>query len=382
MSKYSLSHLSDRDLLRDLASLVARDRSTMAEILAHIAEVDSRRLYLSAAYPSMFAYCVHELRLSEDAAYKRIQVARVARRFPAIFDAVADGRLHLIGLGLLAPYLISGNAAGLLEAASHKTKAEVDQLLAARFPKSEMLALVEAVPAAPAGNELALKRVGTSGPPAGANAAEHVNEVSCQLAPAQVGTSTPAQVGRSARARVEAPRAPVAPIAKVAPIAAQRFALHVTIDQATRDMLRHAQELLSHQIPAGEVAEVLRRALHSLITALEKRKIAATDRPQKAPRATSNRRHVPAAVKRAVWERDQGQCTFVSESGQRCPARSFLEFDHIDEVARGGRATVERMRLRCRAHNQYGAECAFGTEFMKRKREASRSASRVAPAGG
>jgi len=79
-------------------------------------------------------------------------------------------------------------------------------------------------------------------------------------------------------------------------------------------------------------------------------------------------------VKRAVRERDQDQCTFQSESGQRCPARMRLEFDHIEPVARGGRATVDGMRLRCRAHNQYAAECAFGAGFMARKREQAREA--------
>ena len=69
MSTYSLSHLPDRDLLRDLAALVARDRATTATLLAHLAEVDARRLYLPAAHPSMFSYCVHELRLSEEAAF-------------------------------------------------------------------------------------------------------------------------------------------------------------------------------------------------------------------------------------------------------------------------------------------------------------------------
>src|SRR6266571_9479183 len=136
MCIYSLSHLSDSALLRDLAALVARDRATTARLLAHIAEVDARRLYLPAAYPSMFAYCVHELRLSEDAAYKRIQAARVARQFPVIFEALADGRLHLTGVGLLAPYLTAENADELLAAAAHKSKAEIKQLLAQRFPRS------------------------------------------------------------------------------------------------------------------------------------------------------------------------------------------------------------------------------------------------------
>jgi 5-methylcytosine-specific restriction endonuclease McrA len=82
-------------------------------------------------------------------------------------------------------------------------------------------------------------------------------------------------------------------------------------------------------------------------------------------------------VKRAVWERDQGRCTFVGSGGHRCGARKLLEFDHVDPVARGGQATVERMRLRCRVHNQYEAERTFGAAFMKGKRAAAEQ--RMAP---
>src|SRR5439155_17570880 len=94
-------------------------------------------------------------------------------------------------------------------------------------------------------------------------------------------------------------------------------------------------------------------------------------RPRPSKRPSDNPRQIPAHVKRAVWERDHGQCTFVSEAGRRCPARTRLEFDHVVEVARGGRASVAGIRLRCRAHNQYGAERTFGAEFMRHKREAA-----------
>ena len=161
----------------------------------------------------------------------------------------------------------------------------------------------------------------------------------------------------------------------MAPIAPQRFAIHVSIGQTTHDKLRRAQALLSHQLPAGELAEVLDRALDALIAKLEKRKFAATSQPQKQPRPTTSRRSVPAHVRREVSERDGGQCTFVSESGQRCPSRARLEFDHLDPVAKGGEATAQNLRLRCRAHNQFAAECTFGAEFMSAKRrEASRAA--------
>jgi len=134
---------------------------------------------------------------------------------------------------------------------------------------------------------------------------------------------------------------------------------------------------MSHTLPAGAVDQVIALALKSLVRELERRKFAATSRPRQAPgRASGDPRHIPAAVKRAVWERDHGRCTFVSERGTRCPAHSRLEFDHADPVARGGRSTVENLRLRCRAHNQFAAERMFGAGFMKEKRERSQAAAR------
>ncbi len=153
------------------------------------------------------------------------------------------------------------------------------------------------------------------------------------------------------------------------PVAPERFALHLTLSQATHDKLRHAQALLGHQVPSGEIAEVLDRALDALIAKLERGKFAATSRPRPRQRCSSaNPRHIPAAVKRAVWQRDGGQCTFIGPDGHRCPARSRLEFDHVQAVARGGRATVGGLRLRCRGHNQYEAERTFGAGFMSEKR--------------
>jgi len=141
------------------------------------------------------------------------------------------------------------------------------------------------------------------------------------------------------------------------------------------DKLRYAQALLSHQLPSGDVAEVFDRALDALIVKLEKTKYAATDRPRPGrQRASTNPRYVPAHVKRAVCARDGGRCTFMSEAGERCPAVKLLQFDHIDEVARGGQATTDRMRLRCRAHNQYEAERTYGAGFMQHKREEARRA--------
>jgi 5-methylcytosine-specific restriction endonuclease McrA len=149
--------------------------------------------------------------------------------------------------------------------------------------------------------------------------------------------------------------------------------------KSLHDKLRYAQALLSHRVAPGEVAEVLELALDALIAQLEKQKFAATDHPR-APREPGRGRHIPAELKRRVQARDQGRCTFVSQNGRRCDSRRYLEYDHIEPVARGGKSTFENLRLRCRAHNQYGAECVFGSGFMHEKRE--RSAPRGRPRQG
>jgi hypothetical protein len=358
MKCYSLSHLTDHTLLRDLATLVTQDRATTAALLAHLAEVDERRLYLRAAHPSMYLYCVHELGMSEDAAFKRIRAARAARQFPGIFPALADGRLNLNAVVLLAPHLEPGNADELLAAAEHKTRAEIERLIAERFPQPDLATLVGGIAPAAATNGLATWPVGAPQQPlatsdfrqlAARPVATMIEALTPQLAPAQVAPSR----------------------AKLAPLSPGRIGLQVTVDQETHDLLRYAQALLGHALPSGDVATVLKRALGSLVRELEQQKFArsARSRPQ---HSRAHGRYIPAEVRRTVWQRDGGQCTFVSERGKRCASTTRLEFDHVDPVARGGETSADRMRLKCRAHNQYAAECTFGAEFMRGKREEAR----------
>ena len=318
----------------------------------------------------MFAYCVGELRLSDDAAYRRIRAARTARQFPMIFAAIADGRLNLNAVLMLTPYLSTDTAEELLEAAAHRSKPEIELLLARRFPQPDLPTQVRTLAPAPTAVQSAPHSVGALADLL-ATPLDHTQ--ACQLAPAPVGMTTP----QHAPAPIDAPVAR----ARVAPLSPERYALQVTVTQATHDKLRRAQELLGHTIPSGDVAQVLDRALDALIHELERRKLAATDRPR-SRRSSGNGRYIPAEVKREVSQRDGDRCTFVSESGHRCSERKFLEFDHVNPVARGGRSTVAGLRLRCRAHNQYAAERAFGRGFMDEKRqEARRRVARACEAG-
>ncbi len=356
MRPYSLHHLSNTALLQDLKDLVVRDRATTAALLAHIAEVDTRRLYAPAGYPSMFAYCVEELRLSEGATYKRITAARAARKYPVLFRLVAEGRLHLTAIKFLAPHLTPGNADELLASAVGLGKAELEEMLARRFPDPLVQAASRAVAGLDFGSQLLPAQLIESG-------LENLS----QLVPEPVEALLPGSPAIAASlpdtSAIAVALAPAGP--------SPRYLLQVSIEKKTREKLHYLQTLLSHTIPSGDVAQVLDRALDALIAQVEKRRFAATPRPQarvQKLRSAAATRLIPAAVRRAVWTRDQGRCTFLGETLQRCRSRSFLEFDHIEPVARGGLGTVENLRLRCRTHNQYEAERVFGAEFMAGKR--------------
>ena len=343
MSRYTLTHLTDSSLLRDLKSLVSQDRTTTALLIAHLGETDVRRLYAPAGYPSMYEYCIHELHFSEQTAFKRIRVARLARQFPSIYGMLADGRSHLSGLVALSAYLTSENGEALLAAAAHKSKTQLEQLLAERFPQPDLPVLI--APLAP-------------------------STYDGQLSPGRVKFSRTEHTSTSP-SPARGPTVPPEPPAKVSPLSPERYAIQCTVPRITFEKLQHARELLGHAVPSGDLAQLLDRALDALNEKLERQKFAKTERPRVC-RRSDDARHIPASVKRTVWERDGGRCTFVGESGHRCESRTRLEYDHVEPVATGGHATVKGLRLRCRAHNQYAAEQAFGRDFMNAKREGAR----------
>src|SRR5262245_3443648 len=108
----SLQTLSDAELLHRLAELVQDSRRVEAELVAHIGEMDQRRLYAHRACSSMFAYCTEILHLSEGESYRRIAAARASRRYPVLLEMLNDGRIHLSGIGKLAPHLTDENFEG------------------------------------------------------------------------------------------------------------------------------------------------------------------------------------------------------------------------------------------------------------------------------
>jgi hypothetical protein len=324
------SQLSNDDLVAELNRLAHRERATTMDLVVHLAEFDARGLYLGLGFPSLFAYCRDVLRLSEHATYNRIEAARKSREFPVLLERLRDGALNLATVRLLAPQLTRENHATLVEAASGKSKREVEELLARWFPRQDVPATVRKLPSSPLVASASPIESGPLVPPPAAGPQEGV------LSPPP---------GRP-------------PL--VAPLAPERYEVRFTASAETHAKLRLAQDLLRHAVPTGDVAEVFDRALTVLLEDLARRKFAATERPGPARRTSATSRHIPAQVQRTVWLRDGARCAFVGTNGRRCTATAFLEFHHQKPYAVGGEATVENIHLRCHAHNEYEADLFYG----------------------
>lgn len=329
----NFTNLTDNDLLSSLKTLMGGERQILARMLAYLAEVDQRRLHLKAACSSLFDFCRRRLGLSEGEAFRRITAARLIQRFPRILGWIERGLIHLSALVLLRDHLTDENHEELVGAAAGKSKREVQELLATRFPKPD-------VPAT-------LRRLPTTATP-----------------PARVGSAT---VDPTPPTGVEGTRTPAPmPKPRLEPLSKARYKLQLTASAVLRDKLERARELMRHRNPNGDLAVVLERAIDLLIADLEKDRIGKAARPQKTKRAAKPE-HVTRAVRREVFARDGEQCSFMSAAGARCPSRTFLELDHIHPRALGGSGEADNIRVYCRSHNQLRAEQVFGREHVRRK---------------
>ncbi|WP_394841923.1 hypothetical protein LZC95_33215 [Pendulispora brunnea] len=137
-----ITDLSNDELLSGIHALVGQGRVLLARLLAYLAEVEERRLDLLVACSSLYDFCIRRLGLSEDEACRRVMAARLARRFPLALHLIEKGEIHLTAFLMLREHLTEDNHEDLLHAASGKTKAQVQELLAARFPRPDAPSMI------------------------------------------------------------------------------------------------------------------------------------------------------------------------------------------------------------------------------------------------
>lgn len=385
----SLAELTDAEVIAGTRRLIGRSNQVLAELLAHLGEIEARGIHRTRACSSLYVYCIHELRLSEDEAYRRVAAARLVRRFPVLFDAVASGELHLTGLLLLGPHLNEQNLLEVLARAKHRTKRELSRLVRILDPLPAVPARIE--PLGPASSpsqgvmanptwEMFVEslcpvrdlprgerpRDWVDGSSEGARDASVEGEAGAPMesvsAPARNGapceTLAPESPGISAPARNDAPcetlgprSTPVsAPVRNGAllsdDLAPERYKVQFTASEEYVKLVEEAKALLSHAAPRATLEEIHLRAMRALVAALEKRKYAVKEGAVPAPARQSSPRAAASPRARAA---DTSGCSRVVPGFPRQRGRSI--------PARVRRAVFERDGARCTYVDASGQRC-------------------------
>jgi hypothetical protein len=247
----------------------------------------------------------------------------------------------LSGIALLASHLTEDNVERVLAQTEHKSKRQIEELVAELAPKPDVPASIRRLPTSP-------------------------QAPAAQLCPERVAPPPPPPSN-------PAPEPPP----KVEPLAPSRYKIQFTASGELREKLERLQALTQ-----SDLAAVIEAAVSEKLERLEAKRYGETKSPRKTLDETDTSpksRYMPAAVRRIVRKRDGRQCTFVDGSGRRCTERRWLEFHHDDPYGRGGDHDPSRIRLLCRVHNLLLAERDYGKEVIERYRRRDSRVSEQAP---
>jgi hypothetical protein len=310
---------------RRLAELLRSERARLGDFLIALAEFDRERLWVKLGHASLYAFLQRDLGLSNASAFYRKVAAELIQRFPEVAEPLRDGRLCITSVAQLARVMTEENRVEVLPRFFDLSKREA-RALAVEIRPSDVVPRREVV---------------TAVPPVAPSATA--------LRPDEAGKTHPV-LG-----------APL-PFANTDPLTAELCRLHLTVSKEFIAKLDRARSGQGHVQPGGSAGEVIEAAL-DLLLAQQARRRGVVKTPLKNPRPTKSD-HVPAAVKRAVWDRDQGKCQWPLESGGICGSTLRLEIDHVVPRARGGQATITNCRLACKFHNGLAARQVFGDDWM------------------
>ena len=319
----TLAQLSDHELWQQTSRAALKEKSCTAVVIAHLAEVDKRKLHLLHACKSLFDYCSTVLGYSEAESYLRCQVARACSAHPQLLGELAAGTMSLCVAGKVASKLHESNQQQLLKACSGKTKVEAEKIIATLHPQEAPKTLIRKQSLSPASSEPQARRP------------------------------------------------------EIKPIAHDTFAVKVSINEALLKKLERLAEVLGISSVKSQLPELLEKvadiALQVKDPALKPENKPATKKPSppasestKSTEASKRSRYVSVKTRRKIFADAQYQCQYVSPDGKRCRQKTHLQVDHIQAFAKNGSNEPENLMVLCQAHNLWKAEREFGKDKTAR----------------
>lgn len=273
-----IQRLTNEELIRRTEELAADIRTKTCDLVESLAEMDRRKLYQDFRYASLFEYCIHKLRMSEAAAYRRIRAARAFQAYPPVKPLMREGKLTLEALALLHPYLNDVDAGKLVSEASGKRVWEVERLIACRRTEEPRRDVVRFIAPALATPVPVPETRMLFDPPASASAPSAPASIAAPIEPAAAAPSPPSDraspphdeapppIDRPAAAPVTV-RVPAGPATPEQEPPSSRHAVRIafTADESFFRLMKEAQAAMRHKYPNGRLDGVFRDALEALL---------------------------------------------------------------------------------------------------------------------
>ncbi len=290
----------DYTLHDETLKLVKEERRLTGLVIENLQKIQEANLHLKMGYSSLFEYAVKALGYSESCAYRRTSAVKMARVLPEIKEKLNSGELNLTNLSMAQSFFSRGKIEvakqkEVLEKIEHCSKSETEKILVREF----------GVKALPPKRELVQSTTG------------------------------------------------------------DEALLHVRLQQETLKKLDRLKNLRAHKNSKMSYADLIDDMCEYMLKKLDPsertvhgqhtRNTDLSAKPGAVGVARSpNPRYIPPMIKRQIWRRELGQCSYIDvKSGKRCESRHLLQYDHIQPVCCGGEATEQNLRLLCHAHHRF-----------------------------
>jgi hypothetical protein len=302
----NLRTLSDGALLDRTSELARDERKITLEILHHLHEIERRKLFAELGYPSLFEYCVKHLGYNEVSAQRRIASMRLLRVIPELAEQVQQGKLTISTLA---------KAHGFFKKEDKVQKLNLEQ-------KRQIIEQLSGKPTREMERELLSQSLYPE---------VHFKEKSKTVSPTKVE-------------------------------------LTFFADVELQSILEKIRGVLSHKLEQGTLTEVIAHMAKEFWAIIDPgREPKKTRSPQSVTAQKVHTDTIPAAIKRAIWKRDDGCCAFTNQTGKKCGSRHRVQFDHYPTPhALGGPSTEQNLRLACFQHNARHAIQRYGLKKMER----------------
>jgi 5-methylcytosine-specific restriction endonuclease McrA len=401
MNLNDLLKLKDNQLLENFSHVVKQEREAISAVVAHLAEIEKRKLYAKSGYPSLFTYVTKKYHYSESAAFRRIQAARLSLKFPHLLELLENGKLNLMSLSLVAPYLTEGNEKEVIANVIGKSKREVEFLISSITQKPIEIRADKI-------RRISIKKPILEAQVSKTSASSGLDLLKCEHK----------ENAAQDLFKFEGENAQKVTTTGGSGIKEERE-VWVKIDFFAKEGLatkiERAREILRHKHPQGKLGDIFDEVLEFYLEKkAPERKIARIEKAagvkeekstaltpkgnQKEERSVQGvykdvqeemneeiqennerekdlrsskegriqTRYIPQEIRREVWKRDGGECGYRAPDGRRCQERGGIEIDHRIPFSLGGESTVENLQLLCRTHNQWRAFKSFGESYRDR----------------